>query len=125
MGKTPSGCTSRTFKTTPTLSFLHLELCSLGTPLADLYKKAWNGVLVTQVLGLHTANPVTGDFSVGATGLIIRNGNLAEPVSGFALSGNVMDLFREISDTGDDQRFFGSVMTPTVLVGSGLKIGGN
>lgn len=75
------------------------------------------GFYVTQVMGMHTANPVSGDFSVGAAGLWIENGELAYPVRGAAIAGNIGDLLTEIEGVADDLRFIGSVGAPTVRIG--------
>src|SRR5262249_48902377 len=67
------------------------------------------GVYVTEVMGLHTANPVTGDFSIGASGILIEKGKLTKPVKGFAIAGNLIDLLKNISEVGSDLRFWGGV----------------
>lgn len=81
------------------------------------------GVLLTDLLGLHTANPVTGDFSLGASGILIENGKLTRPVRGFAVAGNVLELFRKMTDVASDLRFFGSTGAPSARV-SEVSIGG-
>lgn len=75
------------------------------------------GLLLTGLIGMHTANPVTGDFSVGGTGFLIENGGIAHPVKGVAISGNVLDLFADIEMVGDDLRFYSSIGAPSLKVG--------
>lgn len=75
------------------------------------------GMLLTGLIGMHTANPVSGDFSVGATGFLIEDGELTTPVKGVAISGNVMDLFADIEMIGADLRFFSSVGAPSLRIG--------
>lgn len=72
-------------------------------------------VLVDDILGAHTMNPVSGDFSVGASGFILENGR-RRPFRGATIAGNLAALFAAIAEVGDDLRFFGSVAAPSVLV---------
>ena len=78
---------------------------------------------VIEMMGLHTANPVTGDFSVGATGLLIQNG-YEYPVSGITISGNFFELLRDIVQIGNDLKFYGRFGSPSVFV-SRINIGGD
>jgi len=72
-------------------------------------------VLVDDILGAHTMNPVSGDFSVGASGFVFTGGR-RRPFRGATLAGNLGALFASIAEVGDDLRFFGSVAAPSVLV---------
>ena len=63
----------------------------------ELAAAAGSGLLVTELMGLHTANPVSGDFSVGASGFKIVDGRLGHPVKGIAIAGNLVDLFGSVS----------------------------
>jgi len=83
----------------------------------DLLHDIKDGFYVTSVMGMHTANPISGDFSVGAAGVWIRNGEYAHAVRGVAIAGNIIDLLGEIDAVGDDLRFFGSQGAPTVRIG--------
>lgn len=117
-GKSTGNGTRGSFKSTPetgvTNFFLEPGRMNVDALMSDLAE----GLLVTEVLGMHTANPISGDFSVGATGRMIRNGRLAEPVRGVAIAGNVMDLLLGIEGVADDLRFLGGIGAPTVRVGS-------
>lgn len=81
------------------------------------------GLLITSVIGMHTANPVSGDFSVGATGFLIENGEITSPVKGVAISGNIINLFKNVEKVGDDLRFFSPVASPSLRISS-LDISG-
>lgn len=72
-------------------------------------------VLVDDILGAHTMNPVSGDFSVGASGFICEGGR-RRPFRGATIAGNIAALFLAIAAVGDDLKFFGSVAAPSVLV---------
>ncbi len=88
------------------------------TPLVSLYGQLERGVLLTSVMGMHTANPVSGDFSVGAAGYLIENGVIAYPIKGIVISGNILELFRDVSGIGNDLRFFGAVGSPALRIGA-------
>ena len=81
-----------------------------------------DGLYVTEFLG-HGANLVTGDYSRGASGLWIVNGELAYPVEEITVAGNLKDMFRNISEIGSDLEFRGSMASPTIRI-DGLTVGG-
>jgi PmbA protein len=81
-----------------------------------------DGLYVTEFLG-HGANLVTGDYSRGASGMWIVNGELAYPVEEITVAGNLKDMFRNISEIGSDLEFRGSVASPTIRI-DGLTVGG-
>lgn len=85
---------------------------------AELLQGIERGVLVTEVMGMHTANPISGDFSVGAAGFLIEQGAVAFPVKGIAIAGNIVELFRGVELVGNDLRFFGAVGAPSLRIGS-------
>lgn len=96
-----------------------------GTATAgDLLAGINRGVLITDVMGMHTANPISGDFSVGASGYLVESGAVSCPVKEIALSGNIIELFAHIEEVGSDLRFFGSVGSPSLLI-STLDVSGN
>jgi PmbA protein len=81
-----------------------------------------DGLYVTEFLG-HGANLVTGDYSRGASGMWIVNGELAYPVEEITVAGNLKEMFRNISEIGSDLEFRGSVAAPTIRI-DGLTVGG-
>jgi PmbA protein len=83
----------------------------------ELVAAVENGLLVTAVQGLHSgANPVSGDFSLGATGYRIVNGSITAPVDQITLAGNFFRLLAEVEAVGDDLDFTGSFGAPTLRV---------
>ncbi|KJU84590.1 peptidase U62 modulator of DNA gyrase [Candidatus Magnetobacterium bavaricum] len=74
------------------------------------------GLLITDVMGVHTANRISGDFSVGASGLWIEDGRLSHPVKEAVISGNLITLLKNISALGDDLCFYGNIGTPALMV---------
>jgi PmbA protein len=84
---------------------------------ADLLARAEGGVLIQDVSGVHSgANPISGEFSVGATGLRIENGALGAPLREMTVASTLPEMLAGIAAVGDDLRFFTSVGVPTVLI---------
>ena len=86
----------------------------------DIGKFITNGVIIEELMGTHTANPITGDFSLGATGYLCKNGE-RYPFNGVIFSGNVFELFNNVKEVGNDVRFYGICGSPSLFV-EGIKI---
>ena len=87
-----------------------------GQPPEALYRLAEGGVLITEIMGLHTVNPVSGDLSVGASGLRIRNGMPCEAVDRLTFAGNLRDFLTRIVALGNDLTWYGSQAGLTILL---------
>jgi PmbA protein len=122
-GKESTGNAARSIKSPPSIGTTNLLMQPGRRTPEALMDGIAKGILITDLMGLHTANSVTGDFSLGATGILIENGKLTRPVRGFAVAGNVLELFKEMTDIGNDLRFFGTVGAPSVRVGK-ISVGG-
>jgi PmbA protein len=92
--------------------FLEPGLMPISTQLADLPLV----LKVTDIMGMHTANPITGELSVGINGVLLEKGVPAYPVREAALSGNIYEMFSRVVAVGDDPRGFGHVLCPSILV---------
>jgi PmbA protein len=94
----------------------------------QLLAEAGEGVFVTDVVGLHSGvNPVSGVFSVGASGRAIRGGELAEPLREFTIASDLVSMLGAVKAAGATPRwvpFGGSVSTPPLLIGE-MAIGGS
>jgi len=74
--------------------------------------------LIQNVSGVHSgANSISGQFSVGATGLRIRGGAPAEPLREMTIASTLPDMLRAVAAIGNDLRFFSSIGVPSVLIG--------
>jgi PmbA protein len=82
-----------------------------------------SGLYVLQTMGFGV-NLVTGDYSQGASGLWIENGELAYPVEEITIAGNLKDMFRNVSAIGNDLEFRGSGAVPTVRI-EGMMVAGS
>ena len=87
----------------------------------DMLAAAGEAFYVTSLMG-QGANMITGDYSQGATGFWVRDGQLAEPVESMTLGGRLQDMWRSMS-AADDLTFFGGMGTPTVQM-DGLTVAG-
>lgn len=98
--------------------------------LEDLFAEAGEGIYITSVEGMHAgANPITGDFSLSSGGFKIENGKKAGPIKGITVSGNFLQLMKDISSVGEDLKFNPGALgahrcgSPSVLV-KGMNIAG-
>src|SRR5438270_3510191 len=81
-----------------------------------------NGLFVTETMG-HGVNLVTGDYSVGASGMWIEDGELAYPVEEITIAGNLKDMYKNIAAIGNDLIFRGASAAPTIRI-EGMTIAG-
>ena len=79
---------------------------------------------VTSLLNLHTIDPVSGEFSLGATGTYLEKGAPVYPVQGITIAGNLTHLLTSISGVGTDLTFgSGGIGSPTLVIAE-LSVGG-
>jgi len=95
----------------------NLKLTGETRPVDELYKAAGRGLLVTELMG-QGVNSVTGDYSRGASGFWIENGELAYAVDEITIAANLKDMYRDIQLLGDDVDERGNIRAPSVLVGA-------
>lgn len=124
-----TGSASRqSYRSLPGVSTSNLVVAPGAASLEALLAQAGDGVYVTDVAGLHSGvNPVTGVFSVGASGRAIRGGALAEPVREFTIAGELVAMLAAVAAAGAEPRwvpFGGSVSTPPLLIAE-LAISGS
>ena len=79
---------------------------------------------VTSLLNLHTIDPVSGEFSLGATGTYLEKGAPLHPVQGITIAGNLTHLLSSISAVGTDLTFGSSGIGSPTLVIAELSVGG-
>ncbi len=101
----------------------NLMLRDSGDDFAALLKKMHRGLLVTELMG-QGVNQVTGDYSRGAAGYWVENGEIAYPVQEITIAGQLKDMFRGISAIGNDVLRRGSRQCGSVLL-ERMTIAGN
>lgn len=123
-GAASTGNASRgSFKVTPGIAPTNLYFKPGVQGPTSIVQGISSGLYVTRLMGLHTANPISGDFSLGAAGVMIENGEKTYPVRGITIAGNLVELLRSIETVGTDLRFVANIGSPTLLI-NGLSISG-
>jgi len=82
----------------------------------EIIRGIGKGLYVTELIG-SGVNTVTGDYSRGAAGLWIENGELAYPVSEITIASTLQQMLMDIASIGSDLEFRGSVASPTLMIG--------
>jgi PmbA protein len=110
---------TRGFASTPGVGVRALRLEPGDKPPDEILREAGEAFYVQSVSGLHSGtNPISGDFSVGAEGLMVRAGELAEPVREVTIASTLQRILLDVVEVGDDLVFLpGSIAGMTVLVG--------
>jgi PmbA protein len=100
---------------------LTIDTGKLGFP--ELLKHMGTGLLVTELIGFGV-NTVTGDYSRGAAGFWIENGEIAYPVEEITIAGSLRDMYRGIAAVASDVELRGNVRTGSILIDN-LTIAGS
>ena len=88
-----------------------------------MLKKLGRGLFVTELMG-QGVNYVTGDYSRGASGYWVENGEIAYPVQEITIAGNLKDMFKGIDAVGADAYSFGAKTVGSILVNR-MKVAGS
>ena len=110
----PTGHASRGVGGAPGVSTSNLYMAAGAVPVATLIGDIATGVYVTELIG-QGVNGVTGDYSRGAAGFRIENGELTTPVAEFTIAGNLRDMFLHLTPASDLEFRYG-VNVPTLRI---------
>ena len=95
------------------------------TEFEDLLSDINNGLLITDVAGLHSgANSISGDFSLAAEGFLIENGKITAPVEQITIAGNFYNLLSDVKDIGNDLKFNSSAIGSPSLAFDSIQVAG-
>lgn len=121
--KTTSNGYRGSYLTTPMISPSNIEFkFSEMKDLSEIKK----GVLTTSVLGAHTANPISGDFSVEANNAFkIENGEITDPINKAMISGNIFEIMKKVEGLSSEIKQYGSFIIPKLLVDDLRVVGQN
>ncbi|HEY0626572.1 MAG TPA: metallopeptidase TldD-related protein [Allosphingosinicella sp.] len=121
LGLQPTGHATRGIGGAPGASAtnVHMEPGSMSK--AELLKDIKRGVYVTELIG-QGVNPVTGDYSRGASGFLIEDGEIGPPVAEITIAGNLIDMFRALTPASDLE-FRRSINVPTIRI-DGMTVAG-
>jgi len=112
------------YRTTPEVGTTNFYLAPGSVTPGQLIKEMDKGLYVTDVMGMHTANPISGDFSLGVSGIWIENGEFTNPVRGIAIAGNIKEILVNIDKVANDLTFFVGKGSPTVRINN-ISISGS
>lgn len=122
LGLAPTGNAVRGYGGAPGVSASNVHMGPGAASPAELIADITDGVLVTELIG-QGANGVTGDYSRGATGFRIINGEVAGPIAEFTIAGNLLDMFAALIPA-DDLEWHRSVNVPTIRI-DGMTVAGD
>jgi PmbA protein len=118
---TTANATRGSYRAPPSVGTTNLVLEPGERDLEGLFADAGDGLYVTDVAGLHSGvNPVSGTFSVGASGRLIENGSAAGPVRELTIASDLVSMLKAVRAVGSQARwvpFGGSVKAPPILIG--------
>ncbi|HEX7166174.1 MAG TPA: metallopeptidase TldD-related protein, partial [Acidimicrobiales bacterium] len=113
------------FKDTPSVGLRALRIEPGAQTPDEIIASIDDGLLVQSFSGLHSGvNPVSGDFSVGATGLRIRNGQVAEPVREITIGSTIQRMLLGISAVGNDLEWLAGNTAHVTLAMTDISMGG-
>jgi PmbA protein len=121
LGRQPTGHASRGVSGAPGAGATNVDLLPGSVPRSELMRDVKRGLYVTELIG-QGVNPVTGDYSRGASGFIIEDGEIAEPVAEITIAGNLLDMFRMLA-AADDLEHRRAVNVPTLRI-EGMTVAG-
>jgi PmbA protein len=126
--RTTANASRSGYRSPPSVSTSNLVVGAGGKSFEELLAEAEGGVYVTDVAGLHSGvNPVSGTFSVGATGRLIEGGALAAAADEFTIASDLTSMLKAVAAAGSQARwvpFGGSVKAPALLIAE-MAIGGS
>ena len=118
--ETTGNASRGSYRSPPSVGTTNLVIEPGEEDLAGLVRLAGDGLYVTEVAGLHSGvNPVSGTFSVGATGRLITGGELGQPVRELTIASDLVSMLKAVRAVGSEGRwvpFGGSVKAPPVLI---------
>ena len=91
------------YKSSTSIRPINLTMLPGNKNYNEMVKSLNNGLIITSVEGLHSgANSISGDFSLGAQGFIVENGNILSGLEQITVSGNILSLLNDIEEVGND-----------------------
>jgi len=113
------------FKSTPGVGTQAVSLLPGTKSQSELLAGVSNGILIADVAGLHSGvNPISGDFSTGAEGLRIRDGELAEPVREFTIASTLQKMLKDVTAVGNDTEWLPMSAAGVTLVIDDVTVSG-
>jgi PmbA protein len=110
-----TGNAARSVASAPSVSPTNLYLAAGSVSPGDIIRSVRRGLYVTELIGFGV-NSVTGDYSRGAVGLWVEDGEFAYPVEEITIAGNLLQMFATVEVVGSDLEFRHTVCAPTIRI---------
>ncbi|HOO44905.1 MAG TPA: metallopeptidase TldD-related protein [Deltaproteobacteria bacterium] len=104
------------YRSVPVVGIRHMCLEPGREDLTQIMRGLKQLLKITDIMGMHTANPITGEFSIGVNGLLLEENSVLHPVREAALAGNIYEMFSRVGAVGNDVREFGHILCPSLLI---------
>lgn len=105
----------------PSITNLYIQQGSLDRQkILSLHEEMFE---VLEILGAHTADPISGEFAFGVSGIYYKKGEPAEYFCEMALTGNIFEIFNKVVAVGKDLKFYGNLGAPSLVIES-MDLGG-
>jgi PmbA protein len=126
--ETTASATRSSYRSPPSVGTSNLVIDPGDATLEELVREAGDGLFVTDVAGLHSGvNPVSGTFSVGATGRLIEGGELGRPVREITIASDLVSMLKAVRAVGAEARWvpFGGSVKAAPLLLEEMSVGGS
>jgi PmbA protein len=117
LGSRPTGNGSRAASGTVTIGPTNFYLKAGKYTPEEIILSTERGLYVVELIGFGV-NTVTGDYSRGAVGIWIENGQFVHPVQEVTIAGNLREMLKNVEMVGKDVTFLGSIAAPTLKIGN-------
>jgi len=116
MKKEPTGNSIRQdFKKFPECGASNFYIEKSNLKKEDVLNK-FSGIVIDSLMGLHTIDTVSGNFSLGMNGWLMKNGKILQPIKETLITGNLKELLKNIEMVGDDLEFYFNFGSPTLFI---------
>ena len=102
------------FKSLPKIAPFNMYIKPGNRTEKSIISSVKDGIYIISLMGLHLADTVSGDFSLGIEGLQIKDGEFYKPLAEMTIAGNLKDLLNSISEVGSELYFKGNVVSPLI-----------
>jgi PmbA protein len=126
--ETTASASRSSYRSPPSVGTSNLVIDAGDSTLEQLVREAGDGLFVTDVAGLHSGvNPVSGTFSVGATGRLIEGGELGRPVREITIASDLVSMLKAVRGVGSEARWvpFGGSVKAAPLLLEEMSVGGS
>lgn len=104
------------FRSFPSVSITNLYIEASTDDIQKVIQDMDELFYIIEMMGLHTADPISGDFSLGVSGLLLSKGEVVKAVRGATIAGNFLELLNTVVAVGKDIKFYGNLGSPSLVV---------